>query len=75
MPSGAVKVRVWLASPVTVHPWWSILWCLRQNRAQLDRVVVPPLAQWMMWCTSVYQGGCVAAGFTAALVALLDGGE
>ena len=72
--SGAVKVRVWLALPVTVHPWWSILWCLRQNRGAVGSGGDPTVGPVGDVVYFGVVGGGVAAGLAAALVALLDGG-
>ena len=63
-PSGAVAVVVPSGWRVMFQPqrWMTIWWWNLQSKLRLPRLVGPPWAQWIRWCTSQTDAGWVQRG-------------
>ena len=63
-PSGAVAVVVPSGWQVIVqrHRWITTRWWNRHSKRRFPRLVGPPLAQGIRWCTSQTEGGWVQPG-------------
>ena len=75
-PSGAVAVVVPSGWRIMAQPqrWIAIWWWNLHSRIRLPRLVGPPWAQWIRWCTSHTDAGCRQRGELAVLVSEGDGG-